>query len=982
LQFCRDLAAVAARNNLSDKVLTEVVAAHSYSEGVFAENVKKHIPTDAKRVYELACGDISPIMHQFKACRRCGRLKRTDNLEVLCDGDGEHVWDFRVQILDIEDWLRKMYSIPIIAELMTYEDEREVIENVAADVYDKDVWQRHVRQDEVFNGDSRHAKFALFMDAFLLNKENPGGPSIHAWILSLFNLPPHLRWVLGLALPLFIGCPLKNPGDGKWTSLPTFKYVQEVVVDMLRHLYYVGVEVYDAYKGANFLLRGRLISNIVDSRALLKGMGRREPGCKEGASMVRELEGVTLLDLTKPQKRDGSYYRLSKVVYPYLWRGLPLGGRFTTLRRAAATLNRRGGEYGVVGAHADDNTINSVEAPAWTETELRNAVVFRRLIDQGTIDRSIVAELKAEAMRRGFDESFPIWDAMPSVRDGVMYEFMHAAGNCVKTIREAILFAGPMVDKSAAASARWESLVNGRHSDLAALYAGNVNPDSKELQNAAGFCMNGAEEDLCSRRGHAAAGCGFLNSEFKGSEVLRVMDRKPGNWAPLHVKTSDLIKFAGPIAKWQLDGLMQRTFKVDAYEGRYDKAYFAVFDALNACRRKTSPKGSGFALREQLVEAISLFYLAAPTVFFRHAIHQLIELAMRHPVWPEAAFGGERALGVTRGMDMNPREAGGTIAKRAQALTGATLDFFRRQGEEKHAVAPIAMLRDVVLKDVTGRLALPATFHTVGKSMAIVPNHRCMRTELFLGENPGLEVSLVSYYLQETLWSEEQAPLLHELYQNFLQDGGEDLFNANGEAEKLAIWRDFQSYAEPSQANKHCDKPWYGPRNARNIDREVANLTFLRGDVTLVHRCGIGGYDMRSIEMDNRQDIKSTASYFLARVDTGEGGFHYEIGRATGFLLHHPPDSACGYGNNPMVFVRTKWLLTTLPALLEASRLPITVLDNMQHRYRTDIDVEDGFITHYGPHTRSCQCQFAWLRWTPCTACRKELKLPHVNVAS
>ena len=89
-------------------------------------------------------------------------------------------------------------------------------------------WKEAVLDDANFSAEMRNAKLFLYSDSFLSRNIDRSSPSITVVAIGIYNLPPHLRHMPGLNLPVIL---IKG---SKGKKLPTMDHVLQLPVDEIR----------------------------------------------------------------------------------------------------------------------------------------------------------------------------------------------------------------------------------------------------------------------------------------------------------------------------------------------------------------------------------------------------------------------------------------------------------------------------------------------------------------------------------------------------------------------------------------------------------------------------------------------------------------------------------------------------------------------------------------------------------------------------
>lgn len=934
------------------------------SQHYLPPEVASRLPTDARTMYDMLLADHAIPLYEYRGCLGCGRLRRCDLQDSSTCSCGL-AWGTtptaRVFLFSIVDWLVAIFKVPILAKAMAYTASAPAAVGADApmlDIQDTAWYDRVVRKHPILSKDPRYAQIVLYLDGMLKSATDQTSGTVKVFQVKLLNFPPHFRNTQLCTLPVCV----YYTSRFKDRSLDNLRGVHDVLADQIAYLRHVGVSCTDAYRGGAFRLRGDLVELLMDSRGVRELTGRGEPGRKHGASLGNDLRGYTVMDYTRPQRPDGSYPRMSKAVYVSNWTELPLHSR--ARRSAASSLNPR--DLLTSGENVPEGpwSIDTPPGDRKSDSELRQAFALLHGLD----------EEPDEALRKKrvlAAESYGVLDPSPYVeKTGVLvdaaekYESMHVTSNIAKLVRDVQMGQGVLGTTQDRVYLLWDMRTGGRFLDARRLIDVPLTPEEQlrlqgehmhvgvcdgtknEMREALMYPFTEDEAMLAWRRGEAVLQHELCHPGLKSAAVLLFYRPATSTRGLQFLKADDCAKAMSPLGAYLMAGLACRPFTVGGFSSTYETVYLQMVRAVNEVNRKGQTPSEAAAALQQVIEAVTDFYIALPTFEQKHTLHQLIEVAREAPVYLHAVFDGERRMRKVRALDVNAAVLAPTVMFSFQRITAWQLresiqiSPSGEQPDREKTSSLTAALMTRLSERVEGELPSgvqlvqpPAEWYTPGVTAVAFPRKGVhLQDGASSTKDIHLTASLIQFYLTDDKWHPVMAPKLHALVGRLLGSSpqGHSLVNplhAHGPEAKVAAWRALRAA---------CDA----------LEKENESLLHINHSIHVYQRCDIGSLSLRAARLDDVTSTKTVGSYFLARVD-GEGGWWYEVGRCQRLFKHLPP--GCTAIDDAVGFVQASWLIPVIPRLTPRSKLPIVVLDNDPNRYLCDDDAQDGLMTGIWP---------------------------------
>jgi hypothetical protein len=262
LQYLQSVAAARAQQKWgaeSVKAILQLVKGLPF----FTDDVRDLLPSNESQLDSMlaAAGVKGPYVHTYVICTNpeCGAVFRCEMKDATkCHHCGaarnsQHTARY-ISIIDHLEWL---YSCPALAPLMTWHASRQApLPGHLHDVQDTLLWDRRVRQDSIMAADSRSAVFGIAADGIKVDANNSSSAELWPLVTCLYNLPPDLRWVPGIAL---VSCLLP-------AGYSNLSGVLGILTDEVKYLYHSGHMITDASSGQQFDCRATVLRCKADTR--------------------------------------------------------------------------------------------------------------------------------------------------------------------------------------------------------------------------------------------------------------------------------------------------------------------------------------------------------------------------------------------------------------------------------------------------------------------------------------------------------------------------------------------------------------------------------------------------------------------------------------------------------------------------------------------------------------------------------------------
>ncbi|KAM0070264.1 putative Transposase-associated domain-containing protein [Helianthus debilis subsp. tardiflorus] len=162
--------------------------------------------------------------------------------------------------------LKMLYMSTKTAKNMTWHHDHKTKEGSMAHPSDGKAWKHFDSVNPGFANEIRNVRLGLCTDGFNPNNSNSNPCSLWPVFLTIYNLPPWMS-LKDTYIKLCLVIPgRKSPGQNVDVFL-------RPLIDELKELYEEGIEVYDAYRKENFMMRAILLWTVSDfpAYAMLSG---------------------------------------------------------------------------------------------------------------------------------------------------------------------------------------------------------------------------------------------------------------------------------------------------------------------------------------------------------------------------------------------------------------------------------------------------------------------------------------------------------------------------------------------------------------------------------------------------------------------------------------------------------------------------------------------------------------------------------------
>ncbi|KAK1413407.1 hypothetical protein QVD17_35180 [Tagetes erecta] len=191
-------------------------------------------------------------------CKHCG--------ESRYKSDKNKVSNLVMTYLPIGPRLKKLYMSTKTAKYMTWHSDHKTKDGSMAHPSDGKAWKHFDAENPNFANEIRNVRLGLCTDGFNPNNSNSSPYSLWPVFLTIYNLPPWMSLKdsyvkLSLVIP-----GRKSPGQNVDVFL-------RPLIDELKQLYEEGIEVYDAHRKENFMMKAILLWTVSDfpAYAMLSG---------------------------------------------------------------------------------------------------------------------------------------------------------------------------------------------------------------------------------------------------------------------------------------------------------------------------------------------------------------------------------------------------------------------------------------------------------------------------------------------------------------------------------------------------------------------------------------------------------------------------------------------------------------------------------------------------------------------------------------
>jgi hypothetical protein len=865
------------------------------------------------------------------------------------------------------EWIKLLMAAPLTAEAMAWEEDpkrrRPSGGEPALEIFDTPYWQDLAEHNPDIMKDARFVKLALFLDSMLIRPRDTKSGSMKVWLVKLLNLPGHLRYLPGFTIPFCVVDAKRNKIESK-----SYHGVHEILGDQVAYMKRVGFEVYDGHRRERFTMHGDLVKLYMDSRAILELVGRAEAGTSLGSSLGTNTIAYSVPDVVKGKKRKRNsedelpaWHKLTKVILLDNWRELPVEGeRYRVLRRASASLNDR------KAFSADGMALgwDASEPPPerWTHETLRDAYILLESIQGSSLPAEEAKKRKTAAESVGVRRASPFLRTGLNFKIGNKYDPAHTSSNVYKQLRSIHLEGGNLI-ASTNILGHLEAEVKFNNRYEAARDVARTTTDKEAIRAQLPFVFTIHERQLAAKRGEVVLSQHLSHAAMKGQNVYDAYRLPLPQQGLQHLLMADCFLLSGPLGKWFVAGCRNNHFKVGDFESTYEQVTFDFLDALNSIRRKNLTAMEAERASLQVVVAVTQYYLAFPAYEQTHVMHQLVEVAKSLPSWFDACIAEERFMREVRKNIHNYKTIGTTVMRSMQRFIAKFIEEMTKPGTADPAAAvtmAATMINPNIRLDRASDVILlpapdPAFYSSMpgGKAPVKLKMLKGKRGSKKLSNYPGIRASLIMYYLTSDEWHPENAKRLQTLREWYIDDGGDDPVAAVGCNDKCEAWDEFALWckADAEFVSLYTERAWYESRRDRTgIVADDKRLVTLDDTIRTGNRCSVGALKLRTTHLDNGSEVTTRESYFLARVNGGEGKEWYEVGRCQRFFSHRAPGTPLD-SQQRATFIEAKWLIPVIPWLTERALLPMVVMDDIETRYLHHRDVEDEFITALWPAT-------------------------------
>ncbi|KAJ0921118.1 putative Transposase-associated domain-containing protein [Helianthus annuus] len=162
--------------------------------------------------------------------------------------------------------LKMLYMSTKTAKNMTWHHDHKTKEGSMAHPSDGKAWKHFDSVNPGFANEIRNVRLGLCTDGFNPNNSNSNPCSLWPVFLTIYNLPPWMS-----LKDAYIKLCLVIPG--RKSPVQNVDVFLRPLIDELKELYEEGIEVYDAYRKENFMMRAILLWTVSDfpAYAMLSG---------------------------------------------------------------------------------------------------------------------------------------------------------------------------------------------------------------------------------------------------------------------------------------------------------------------------------------------------------------------------------------------------------------------------------------------------------------------------------------------------------------------------------------------------------------------------------------------------------------------------------------------------------------------------------------------------------------------------------------
>ena len=589
---------------------------------VVHEHVRGLLPEDESQMLSMVDSIIGINRFTYDVCatKKCHHVFRCETTDAhICPRCGEErSTSLKMYYFSLIDTLRALYKSPQLARYLqfNYKDhpERVMEEGGRWDVFDTPCWKRTMGTDPYLSRDPRNIGLHLCTDGFQITKRKDS-PSIWPISINFLNLPPWLRYKAAMTFMVTL-----LPKE--ITSIDT---CFQPLIDELRYLYYVGLELEDPteHQCKAFNMRAGVVKVTADYRGLPKiyllGQSPSVHGCFYCKNMGLKIK------------------EFKKTIYPGAWKWLGnVDEDDFTLRSVCSSLNNKSSE------EVDPCMLQpAIRHHQDIADSCRNVEETRMALDP-IVDKRELARVRGPTGEIGLSPLF----RLPYFRlHEQNYDGMHTVANCIRDMFALLLGSHPSIHNN---SRSYEATVNNRYKN-------------KWMSTGeAPFVMKSDNQVCFKERLHIFRRKGCCRSELReGCSWHKVTT------IPASLKAHDYHILCGTIGRWAIDGL---------YKKPYEQVVQIIFEAVTNMLVKSFPSSADCSFVEKsLVHAVALLEAIFPAFLLDHKWHQMLHLVSDLPTWVNSMWGFERFNRFLLCRIVNKSHPEGSLAEHYQCLQAVML---------------------------------------------------------------------------------------------------------------------------------------------------------------------------------------------------------------------------------------------------------------------------------------------------------------------
>ena len=586
------------------------------------EHVRILLPEDESQMLSMVDSIIGLRRFTYDVCStaKCHHVFRCDTASAqTCPRCArERSTSLKMYYFSLADTLRALYKSPQLARYLqfNYKDhpERAMEEGGRWDVFDTPCWKRTMGTDPYLSRDPRNIGLHLCTDGFQITKRKDS-PSIWPISMNLLNLPPWLRYKAAMTFMVSL-----LPKE-----ITSIDACLQPLIDELRYLYYVGIELEDPTEQhrKEFNMRAGVVKVTADYRGFPKIYLLAQSPSVHGCFYCQN-KGIKIKEF-------------KKTIYPGAWKWLGnVGEDDFTLRGACSLFNNDRGE------EVDPSTLKPTIRDHYSIADSCRKVEETRMELNPIADKRELAKLRGPAGEIGLSPLF----RLPYFRlHEQNYDGMHTVANCVRDMFALILGSHPSIHNN---SRSYEAKVNNRYKK------------KWTSANEAPFVMGMDNQVHFGERLRTLRRKGFCRSELReGCSWHKVTTISAS------LKAHDYHILCGTIGRWAIDGL---------YKKPYEQVMQIIFEAVTNMLAKSFPSSADCSFVEKsLVHAVALLEAIFPAFLLDHKWHQMLHLVSDLPTWVNSMWGFERFNRFLLCRIMNKSHPEGSLAENYQCLQAVML---------------------------------------------------------------------------------------------------------------------------------------------------------------------------------------------------------------------------------------------------------------------------------------------------------------------